>query len=107
MAVSEVLENRLVAHLACVLAQYKMAIVTTISSSKSKAPYFSCRSGEAALMPKRLLTSQRLWSIWLFTFGITNCVYRFISYQQNRKPIRLCSGRLSELFSCLLLALMR
>jgi hypothetical protein len=35
---------------------------------------------------KRLLPSQRLGAIWLFSSGTANSVYRFIRYQQNRKP---------------------
>ena len=33
------------------------------------------------------VSSRSFWAIWLFTFRATTCVYRFISYQQNRKPI--------------------
>jgi len=37
-------------------------------------------------LSKNLVPSQRLWSIWLFASRIANCVYRFASYQQSRKP---------------------
>jgi len=41
---------------------------------------------------RRIVTNLLVWcqslsAICLFTFRKTNCVYRFISYQQNRKPI--------------------
>ncbi len=35
---------------------------------------------------KNLLTSQRLGAIWLLSSATANSVYRFIRYQQNRKP---------------------
>jgi hypothetical protein len=71
-----------------------------------------------------LLTSQRSAAIWLFSSGTANSVYRFIRYQQNRKPTSSAvpdksllsfdgaiqhnaSGRFSEPFYCLLSALMR
>ncbi|RKY11592.1 MAG: hypothetical protein DRP65_03775, partial [Planctomycetota bacterium] len=64
------------------------------------------------------LTSQSLWVIRLFIFQTTNCVYRFISYQQDNKaisstvpdknlPLLLPDGRGSEPFSYLLSALRR
>jgi hypothetical protein len=76
-------------------------IISELRRQKNSAPaHISRASQNAHLNPRQyiqktiivqtLITSQRLWSLRLFTFRTTNCVYRFISYQQNRKPIRLC-----------------
>ncbi len=49
---------------------------------------------------KSLIIVPKVGAIWLFSSGTANSVYRFIRYQHNG------SGRFSQVFYCLLSALL-
>ena len=45
--------------------------------------FFYCAVVKSQFIHNRLLTSQRLGAIWLFSSGTANSVYRFIRYQHK------------------------
>ena len=49
-------------------------------------PRCAAMSGPCNNDANSLLRSQRLGAIWLFSSATANSVYRFIRFQQNRKP---------------------
>ena len=68
-----------------------MASIRRFSLKQSQAD----ETGRIAqpLVLTKLVPSQRLWEVWLFASWTANCVYRFVSYKQNRKPTRPTTQR--------------